>query len=682
MDRMSTVRDTGWELDCGRWDCTCDRGRSAAGMPAVSHRPGRGCRRRVCTAAGWRDGAGSPDSRSVAGVTTAVCGTFTVAVEVPGFASAQDVRVALRAGDIVLANVDARWPERSQLTVPMRTTTDRICQVTAFSDPQPGVINQISIVVHAGNASSHKIVERFLGYSRNGGATTRPFPLPADDLSVTVSITPVRLDRVGMPLKVMAFNIWHGGRLDDPGDELVSENVAQLLEFFRSEDPDVLFVVETYGTGRSIEQTLNLSQPAGRRFRGIQLTRQPERPADQDNLWLYTWLPVAEIYPLIPTGVLTSFNFGGARVLLPDGTDVHAFGVWLYHLDDAVGPTTQAAVEHALGLEQTQTNQHIVATDLSRRLPMATALLDRLRAYVPDESSTVILGGDFNTLSHLDWSADHAQAPGHGGLVLDWPVMRMFELAGFTDSYRHANPDAARYPGDTKPGRARLHAPARIDYILTRGERVHVLGSSRRTHRLPHHRGGSLEELYPFYADHAAVVTELVIRGPGPGPASGSPVGTEAPGQAPRIVPPVPDAELVPSAELAVSATGTRPGSAPEFAVDGDPRTVWVADGTPRDGMHSLTIDLGRVRRLHVIRYQPPLDELSGLILHYSLSVSIDGETFVLASEGRWEPDQLPKDVHLPDVAARQVRLTSHASVGGCVAIAELAFFERGSHGG
>lgn len=483
-----------------------------------------------------------------------------------------------------------------------------------------------------------------------------------------------------VPLKVMAFNIWHGGRLDGSGDDLSAQNVAQLLEFVRSEDPDLLFLVETYGTGRQVEQALNRAQPAGRTFRGIQLTRQPDRPPDKDNLWLFTWLPVAQVHPIVTTGLLTSFNFGGAHLLLPDGSDLHAFTVWLHHLDSAVEATTQAVMEHALGLEPAATSDQIVAADHARRLPMAQVLLDRLRTQVPDDSATVILGGDFNTLSHLDWSAAHTHARGHGGLALDWPVMRKFEVAGFTDTYRHANPDPVSHPGDTQPGLTRRRAPARIDYVLTRGARVDVVGSSRRTRRLRQHRGGVLDRRYPFYSDHAALVTELVLGGPEPRP-QGPPHPAEPPEPPPRAVPPPPAGRPVPAAEVSASATTATPGSDPALAVDDDPRTAWVVDEevvrTGSDGP-GLTLDLGRVRTLSAVRYQPPLCTRRGTILRYSLWAGTDGNAFTRVAAGDWIRDQLPDDIVLPDVPARWLRLVSHRSDGGAVAVAELTVFEGG----
>src|SRR5690606_2110928 len=105
-----------------------------------------------------------------------------------------------------------------------------------------------------------------------------------------------------------------------------------------------------------------------------------------------------------------SFNFGGARLRLPNGERLHAFPTWLHHTDGATNLTNQSALEEVLGLGRTYTDQQIVDTDKRRRIGMATTLLEeRLPGYLAQDESyaeaPVLLAGDFNTLSHLDWSA-------------------------------------------------------------------------------------------------------------------------------------------------------------------------------------------------------------------------------------------------------------------------------------
>jgi endonuclease/exonuclease/phosphatase family metal-dependent hydrolase len=120
-----------------------------------------------------------------------------------------------------------------------------------------------------------------------------------------------------------------------------------------------------------------------------------------------------------------------------------------------------------------------------------------------DESSAdgvpVVLVGDFNCPSHLDWPD------------VVWPVTKAAEEAGFADSYREAHPDPAAAPGHTwspihavhEDGSGRPEPQDRIDYVLHRGltvrdARTVVTGS-------PHPWPDVTDNDWP--SDHAAVVT-------------------------------------------------------------------------------------------------------------------------------------------------------------------------------
>lgn len=83
--------------------------------------------------------------------------------------------------------------------------------------------------------------------------------------------------------------------------------------------------------------------------------------------------------------------------------------------------------------------------------------LDAINAFLKEaakdsiEGRTVILGGDFNEPSHLDWRENTRYTRDHHGLVVDWPVTSTLEKHGFTDSFREKWPDALTAPGFTFP---------------------------------------------------------------------------------------------------------------------------------------------------------------------------------------------------------------------------------------
>lgn len=63
----------------------------------------------------------------------------------------------------------------------------------------------------------------------------------------------------------------------------------------------------------------------------------------------------------------------------------------------------------------------------------------------------VILGGDFNEPSHLDWTEATKEMRDHQGLVVPWHVSVMLEKDGFKDTYREIFPNPVTHPGLTCP---------------------------------------------------------------------------------------------------------------------------------------------------------------------------------------------------------------------------------------
>jgi len=131
-------------------------------------------------------------------------------------------------------------------------------------------------------------------------------------------------------------------------------------------------------------------------------------------------------------------------------------GVWVYsvHLDyTKYGPynacNDQDSVETILADESNRTRQAEQITEWTA-------------------SSPAILAGDFNSPSHLDWTA--ATASTHCGYTIDWPTTKAFEAGGFADSFRTAHPDPVADPGTTwSPEYPPPEPQDRIDYVLYRG---------------------------------------------------------------------------------------------------------------------------------------------------------------------------------------------------------------------
>lgn len=97
--------------------------------------------------------------------------------------------------------------------------------------------------------------------------------------------------------------------------------------------------------------------------------------------------------------------------------------------------------------------------DESIRAFLEETRIDRL------QGRPVVMGGDFNEPSHLDWQADTKDLWDHNGAVIRWDCSVMLHEAGFKDAYRQAYPDPVHYPGFTFPAGNRLAEQAKLEKL-------------------------------------------------------------------------------------------------------------------------------------------------------------------------------------------------------------------------
>lgn len=126
------------------------------------------------------------------------------------------------------------------------------------------------------------------------------------------------------------------------------------------------------------------------------------------------------------------------------------------------------------------TADSVLAEEMRSSRPADTqAMLGILAPYLANaEVVPVFLTGDFNTSSHLDWSA--ATAARHNGVGhVAWPGSLAITQAGMLDSYRVIHPDPVASPGVTWTPLLRDYpVPDRIDFIYYKGGSVHAIDST------------------------------------------------------------------------------------------------------------------------------------------------------------------------------------------------------------
>jgi exodeoxyribonuclease III len=125
---------------------------------------------------------------------------------------------------------------------------------------------------------------------------------------------------------------------------------------------------------------------------------------------------------------------------------------------------------------------------------------------VMKEGWPVILTGDFNEPSFLDWT-EKAKQSGIKPLKVEWPTTKSCAEIGMLDSFREVHPDEVSVTGETwssldTPGE--IHD--RIDFILFKGKYLKVEDS----YTIGFNDGKSDKGMDDYPSDHRAVCTNFI----------------------------------------------------------------------------------------------------------------------------------------------------------------------------
>jgi endonuclease/exonuclease/phosphatase family metal-dependent hydrolase len=257
-----------------------------------------------------------------------------------------------------------------------------------------------------------------------------------------------------MPLSVLVFNVEYGG---SPATDTVMKDV----------DADVVGVLESYN-------------------------RLPKIAAAAGYPYYDVGLQILSKYPILePSGAHGLYAYIEVR----PGEAVALINTHLDYVQD--GPNRLKRGASVADVLRTERQDRL--STIRTLLPSATSLLA--------DGWPLLLTGDLNEPSHLDWTAQTASQ--HGGVgAVAWPVSEALTAAGLHDSYREAHPDPVTDPGNTWGGVAGSHGtPRRIDYAYVGGP-VEV-----RSSQVVGERGGpGVDRGYPKWtSDHRAVLSQLDV---------------------------------------------------------------------------------------------------------------------------------------------------------------------------
>ena len=265
-------------------------------------------------------------------------------------------------------------------------------------------------------------------------------------------------------VKVMTWNIWHGGLHGDRSVQFEKDtaNTLNVLKVIELEDPDILFMQETYCCG------MEISKKAG---------------------FNYSWrassnLSIHSKYPIVDTiNIFRPFNSQGVIIDI-NGEKLMCFNIWLHYLPDYFQDIKHFSADS------------LIAGENETRLSEISSILASIESLGDSLKIPVIIGGDFNSGSHLDWIENTKHA--HYNKVVKWPVSTKMTDSGFKDSFRESNPDPLKTLEGTWGFLNNEIISDRIDFIYYKGDELKVKYSKIVMDDPP---GGF------FNSDHRAILT-------------------------------------------------------------------------------------------------------------------------------------------------------------------------------
>ena len=279
--------------------------------------------------------------------------------------------------------------------------------------------------------------------------------------------------------KVMAWNILRSGNQIENGVDNVADMIKEI-------NPDIVLMVETYGSGPYI------AKKNGYNFHLV--AKEGTALDDKSvNLSIYSKFPFGERidtdYP---------FFLGGIEIFI-NNKKVRFFSNWFHYQPwnnkpEDMGKTVQELLEW----ERTE-----------HRYNMIQKVLPYFEKYAKESDSIpIIVGGDMNSPSHLDWSEKTKKI--HNGLVVPWYSTKVFEDLGFTDSFREKNSNPIKYPGITWDHKERDDSH-RIDYIFYKGKKLKST-QSKTYMQFFNEQIEINNKRFAYPSDHGIVVTTFKLK--------------------------------------------------------------------------------------------------------------------------------------------------------------------------
>ncbi|WP_437186895.1 endonuclease/exonuclease/phosphatase family protein [Planctomicrobium sp. SH668] len=190
----------------------------------------------------------------------------------------------------------------------------------------------------------------------------------------------------------------------------------------------------------------------------------------------------------------------GLKLELEGGESFWMYNVHLHHAP--YGPYQLNGIPYLKEDPFVHTPGEAIAESVrARSVELAAIIMDMGPALLAKEK--IVLTGDFNEPSHLDWT-EEAVAAKLIPVAVKWPQSRLVEDSGFRDAFREIYPDPVAKPGYTwTPTPSARDVLDRIDFVYHIGfkpKTAEVVGEAEKTSDIV---------VTPYPSDHRSVVVEF-----------------------------------------------------------------------------------------------------------------------------------------------------------------------------
>ncbi|HSK13401.1 MAG TPA: endonuclease/exonuclease/phosphatase family protein, partial [Phnomibacter sp.] len=242
--------------------------------------------------------------------------------------------------------------------------------------------------------------------------------------------------------------------------------ILRTVEVIKQAGPDIVALQETYGSGAIIADMLGYS---------FYLR--------SSNLSIMSRYPIASTGPAIHP-----FYHGSAYIDIPHHGPLLFSNVWLNYPFD---------YWEDLYHDKKPDSARWVHAMRQKNADTMKAVLQRI---LPEQNKTgtlpMIIAGDFNSGSHLDWT--ERNRPFNKGYAIPFPTTVLLMENDFLDSYRMVHPNETTERGLTWSPYIKTNHQDRIDNIYYKSDKLQPIGSNT-----------TLETSACYPSDHRGVITQF-----------------------------------------------------------------------------------------------------------------------------------------------------------------------------